>query len=48
MRHILDKVWDFAEWTDAIQEVIQSGVEVIPEPVVPSEDKENVDKENIY
>ena len=32
MRWILDEVHDFAQWMDAIQEVIQSQVEVIPIP----------------
>ena len=32
MRQILDKVWDFAEWIDAVQEVIYTQVEAIPIP----------------
>ena len=47
MRHILDEVWDFSEWTDAMQEVVQSEVEAIPGLGVPSEDEENIGTENL-
>ena len=48
MRWILDEVWDFAEWTDAIQEVIWSKVKVIPVPEGASKDEENIGKENVH
>ena len=32
MRQILDEVYDFAEWMDAVQEVVQSQVKAIPVP----------------